>query len=89
MDSFANRTKKVKTMIKEQLMIAEQSATQNIRINVQRLVAIRSIRKLLDQIDFSSEVVPVDDKEKLTKLLVSLKGSELDHDEKALLEEIA
>lgn len=87
-DRFANRTNKEKAMILEQLTVAEQSATQNIRINVQRLVAIRSIRKLLDRINFSSEVVPVDNKEELIKLLVSLNGSELDKDEMALLEEI-
>lgn len=75
-------------MILEKLLQSENTAKQTIKENVRKLAAIRSVRKLLEKIDFSSEVVPDDDRDKLNKLLQSLKGSILDKDELDLLEEI-
>ncbi len=53
-----------------------------------RLVAIKSFRELLSDIDFTSEVVPVEDETRLTRLLVSLKGKPLTKDEMDLINEI-
>jgi len=75
-------------MIIEKLLLAENTVKQNIKLSIRVLASIRSIRKLLRQIDFTSEVVPVEDKEKLNKLLVSLKSNMLNNDETALVEEI-
>lgn len=75
-------------MILEKLLQSENTAKQTIKENVRKLAAIRSVRKLLEKIDFSSEVVPDDDRDKLNKLLQSLKGSILDKAELDLVEEI-
>jgi len=75
-------------MILENLSMAEKTVKENIKLNVRILESIRSIRKLLRQIDFSSEVVPIEDKEKLQRLLISLKGDSLTRDELALVEEL-
>ncbi len=75
-------------MILDKLLLAENTIKENMKLNIQVLAAIRSIRKLLRQIDFTSEVVPVEDKEKLNKLLVSLKGNMLNNYETVLVEEI-
>lgn len=75
-------------MILERLMLAEQTAIENIKINIRRISAAKSIRKLLEQIDFSSEVVPHEDEERLSNLLVTLKGKSLDDAEKELINEL-
>lgn len=75
-------------MILERLMLAEQTAIENIKINIRRISAAKSIRKLLEQIDFSSEVVPLEDEERLSNLLVTLKGKSLDDAEKELINEL-
>jgi len=66
----------------------KQSVNISSEIETQRLVAINNIEELLNQIDFSSEVVQTHDKEKLTKLLSSLKGKSLNKQELALVEDI-
>jgi len=66
----------------------KQSVNVSSEIETQRLVAINNIEELLNQIDFSSEVVQTHDKEKLTKLLSSLKGKSLNKQELALVEDI-
>jgi len=66
----------------------KQSVNVSSEIETQRLVAINNIEELLNQIDFSSEVVQTHDKEKLTKLLSSLKEAKLNTQEIALVKEI-
>ena len=75
-------------MILEKIIQTENVAKHAIKISVRKLAVIRSIRKLLNQIDFSSEIVPIEDKESLERLFVSLKGKTLDKDEKELIEEL-
>ena len=65
-------------MILEKLKVAEKSVKKNINMEKRRMEAIISIKKLLEQIDFKAEVVPVEDRDKLSNLLVSLKGGKLD-----------
>ena len=65
-------------MILDKLKVAEKSVRKNINMEKRRMEAIISIKKLLEQIDFNAEVVPVEDRDKLSNLLISLKGDNLD-----------
>ena len=76
-------------MIIEKLIQSEITAKQAIKTNVKKLGTIRSIRILLEQIDFSSEVIPIENKDRLIKLIQSLKGSTLSGNELALVEELS
>ena len=49
----------------------------------------RAFKELLKQIDFSSEIIPFQDYEKLKSLFTSLKGKPLSQSEITLIEEIA
>ena len=64
-------------MINTKLLLLEYAAQ---KINGQghaRLDAIQSIRGMVSQIDFTAEIVPIDEPERLIKLLTSLKGERL------------
>ena len=70
-----------------QKIISEiKKATNNSETN--RLEAIHTIEHLLDEIDFSSEVVPTNDIEKLKNLLTNLKGDNLTSKEIEIAKEI-
>ncbi len=75
-------------MIIEKLSLIESKAENNINNEYKRLAAIRSIKTLLDQIDFSAEIVPMEDKERLVELLTFLKEQQLNDYENQLVEEI-
>ncbi len=75
-------------MILDKLTMAEQTAKENIKISIRRISAAKSIKKLLEQIDFSSEVVPLEDEERLSQLMTTLKGKSLDDAEKELIKEL-
>ena len=64
-------------MIAEKLKNVEFSIHDKIREEQNKLKAIKNIEKLLDEIDFSAEVLPEGDPERIIKLLVSLKGQPL------------
>ena len=55
---------------------------------IKKMEAANLLEKLLKQIDFSSEVVPIDDFEKLKILFTSLKQCELNSEELKLIDEI-
>lgn len=63
---------KNKEMINTKLFLIESTDIDN-----KKLAAIKSIRGIISQIDFTSEVVPIDEPERLIKLLTSLKGEQL------------
>lgn len=63
---------KNKEMINTKLILIENTDVDN-----KKLAAIKSIRGIISQIDFTSEVVPIDEPERLIKLLTSLKGEQL------------
>ena len=52
------------------------------------LIAVKNLKELLNQIDHEVELVPYDNKEKLSRLLISLKGQALDERENQLLDSI-
>ena len=68
-------------MILEKLMVEEFTSERTIKDEYVKLKAIRSLSKLLSEIDFSVEVVPTKDPDRLKKLLTSLKGGPLSREE--------
>lgn len=52
------------------------------------LNALRDIKESLNQIDFESEIVPVEDKSRLIKLFTSLKNEDLIEEEIYLIDQI-
>jgi len=71
--SNANTFVKISDMIQEVLTDIETEVKYNIYTEQKNLVAIKTLKELLNQIDHDVEVVPAEDKEKLSTLLVSLK----------------
>ena len=76
-------------MILKTISIIKHTSKINIQNEVEKLETITTIEKLLNEIDFSSEEVPMNDVEKLTTLLSLLKEEELNTNEIALVKEIA
>ena len=75
-------------MITQKLSSIESEVKNNIFIEQKRLIAVKTFIELFNQIDFSVEVVPFEDIERLSRLLVSLKGKELNEEENRLIEKI-
>ncbi len=75
-------------MITQILSDIELDVKYKIYKEQKRLKAIKNVKELLDQIDFSAEVVPFEDIKKLSQLLVSLKGEALDEEENQLIVKI-
>lgn len=65
-----------------QIKLSANTAIEN---EVELLVAANTIENLLNQIDFTSEIVPIDDFDRLKKLLTSLKEEELNTKEIELI----
>jgi len=57
----------------EKLILTEYALQQNLNRAQIKLLAFKSIKKLLSEIDFNVEEIP-DDAERFRQLLVSLKG---------------
>ncbi len=75
-------------MIKSKLIHIEEATINDLNQNNLKLKAIRETKKLLTQIDFNNEVVPMKSSIKLKELLISLKGKNLTREESNLVEEI-
>lgn len=75
-------------MIIELLTDIEKEVTYSIYTEEKNLVAVKNLKELLNQIDHEVEVVPYADKEKLSRLLVSLKGEALNERENQMIERI-
>ena len=75
-------------MIKEILIAIEEEARDRVDREEKSLVAIKSVMELMNQIDHEVEEVPVQDRDRLSRLLVSLKGSELNEEENRLIDKI-
>ena len=72
-------------MILNKLTSIELEVKSSIYKEQNKLVAIKTLQDLLDQIDFNAEIVPMENIEKLSTLLNSLKGRALDEEERELL----
>ncbi|MDG2446887.1 MAG: hypothetical protein P8M33_03200 [Flavobacteriaceae bacterium] len=75
-------------MIKIKLDLVEFEMLKNPIKNQEKLSAVQNIKKLIEKIDFEAEVVPMQNKTKLNKLLISLKGSFLTEEESKIIEEL-
>ena len=75
-------------MIKIKLDLVEFEMLKNHIQNQEKLSAVQNIKKLIEKIDFEAEVVPMQNKTKLNKLLISLKGSFLTEEESKIIEEL-
>lgn len=80
---------KNKVMIQKVLTDIEIEVTNRINVEKKNLKAVKELKLLLDQIDHEAEVVPFEDKERLSRLLVSLKGATLNENENQLVEKIS
>lgn len=76
-------------MIQKVLSDIEIEVTNRINVEEKNLKAVKELKLLLDQIDYEAEVVPFEDKEKLSRLLVLLKGTTLNENENQLVEKIS
>jgi len=76
---------KKENMILDKLTSIELEVKSNIYNEQNKLVAIKTLQVLLDQIDFNVEIVPMENIEKLSRLLNSLKGRALNEEERELL----
>ena len=75
-------------MIQELVVDIEMDVKYKIYTEQKNLVAIKNLKELLNQIDHEVEVIPYEDKEKLSRLLVSLKGQALNDVEHRMIERI-
>lgn len=75
-------------MIKEILIAIEEEVRDRVCREQKNLVAVKTVMELLNQIDHEVEEVPLQDRDRLSRLLVSLKGCELNEEENQLIERI-
>ena len=75
-------------MIQELLADIEMDVKYSIYTEQKNLIAVKNLKELLNQVDHEVEVVPYKDKEKLSRLLVSLKGQALNDVEYRVIERI-
>lgn len=77
-----------KKMIVDKLIVTEFEIERKLRSDYNKLQAVKNLINLLKQVDFTSEVLPEEQPERLVRLLVSLKGKPLDDDENMMIKEI-
>ena len=75
-------------MIKEILIAIEEEARDRVCREQKSLVAVKTVMELVNQIDHEVEEVPLQDKDRMTRLLVSLKGCDLNDEEERLIDRI-
>ena len=75
-------------MIQELLTEIELEVKYKIYTEQKNLVAVKSLKELLNQVDHEVEEVPLGDKERLSKLLISLKGQALSDIESRMIERV-
>jgi len=75
-------------MIQDILADIEMDVKYTIYTEQKNLIAVKNLKEILNQIDHEAEVVPVVDKEKLSSLLVLLKGQSLSDDEYRMIERV-
>ena len=75
-------------MIKEILTAIEQETKDRVYREQKSLFAVKTVIELVNQIDHNVEEVPLEDRDRLSSLLISLKGSELNEEECRLIDRI-
>jgi len=76
------------SLIKAKINSIQYKTEIDLKFNVEKISALKSINHLLNQIDFTVEEVPINNSERLKKLLTSLKGDSLSENEIELVTEI-
>ncbi len=72
-------------MILNKLAKIELDIKKDLYTQYQKIETIKKFKDLLQQIDFSAEIVPIDNKKLLTHLMSSLKGNKLTNEETDLV----
>ena len=75
-------------MIKEKLLVLEYSLATKPSIDYKKTEAIQQLKTALKQIDFNSEIIPVDDFKRLTSLFESLLNRKLNQIEKSIIKNL-
>jgi len=75
-------------MILDKLSKMECETELESRVVADRVKAIKSLREILSQVDFSVEEIPMGDNDRFLGLLKSLKDGALSNDEEKLIDEI-
>ncbi len=75
-------------MIKKILIAIEEEARDRVYREEKSLVAVKTVMEMINKIDHEVEEVPFQDRDRLSRLLVSLKGSELNAEENQLIDKI-
>ncbi|MCX7551887.1 hypothetical protein [Xanthomarina sp. F2636L] len=75
-------------MIRAKLLFIEEELKKQPVQNLEFLEALYTIKNLINQIDFSAEVVPVEDIKKVNKLFKSLKKDSLTKTEKLIIKQL-
>lgn len=75
-------------MIKEILIAIEEEVRDRVYREQKSLVAVKTVMELVNQIDHEVEEVPLQDRGRMTRLLVSLKGCDLNDEEERLIDRI-
>ena len=75
-------------MIQTKLLLIEYATVNNHESNHWKLAAIRGVKNLLTQIDFTAETIPLESAKKLKELLSLLKGDLLTNEEIKIAEEL-
>ena len=75
-------------MIRERLSSIELDLKNRIDQEQRSLEAVRAVKEWMEQLDHEVEEVPLQDRDRLSRLLVSLKGGELNEEERLLVERI-
>ena len=75
-------------MIQTRLLLIEYATINASEHNHWKLAAIRGVKNLLTQIDFTAETIPLESAKKLKELLSSLKGDLLTTEELKIADEL-
>jgi hypothetical protein len=75
-------------MIQKIITDMKNKANENLENQSKKLQTLASIENLLDEIDFTSEIVPTNNVDKLISLFTNLKGNHLNSTELEIVNEI-
>jgi len=75
-------------MILAKLLLMQYDTVNTEQKDEKKLNTISELKRLLRQIDFNVEVVPLEDEDRLLKLFSSLKNKPLSIQEKVLIKEL-
>jgi hypothetical protein len=75
-------------MIHSKILLIELELNKDSLKNKELLTALNSIKKLLNQIDFTAEVLPLEEFKKVKQVFESLKNESLTKNEKFIIKQL-